>query len=79
MAYSRTTWVAHETKATADRMNNIEEGILDNEAAAAAGVKYADAQELTSAQQEQARANIGAASISVSGHALVINTGGGAS
>ena len=35
MAYNRTNWVAHETKATAQRMNNIEQGILANEAAAA--------------------------------------------
>ena len=35
MAYNRTNWVAHETKATAQRMNNIEQGILANETAAA--------------------------------------------
>jgi hypothetical protein len=62
MAYSRTNWVAHETKATAERMNNIEEGILANEEAAAAGVKYTAEQSLTDAQKAMARANIGAGS-----------------
>ena len=62
MAYSRTNWVAHETKATAEWMNNIEEGILANEAAAAAGVKYTAEQSLTDAQKAMARANIGAGS-----------------
>lgn len=78
MAYIPTTWVNNETLVTADRMNNIEDGIVDNETAAANTVKYAS-QSLTDAQKDQARANILAAKVSVSGHTLVIATGGASS
>ena len=33
MAYERTRWVAYETPVSAARLNNLEEGILANEAA----------------------------------------------
>ena len=51
MAYNRTNRKAQETKATAERMNNIEQGILADEAAAANGVKCNSAQTLTDAQK----------------------------
>lgn len=61
MSYSRTNWVAHQTRVTAEALNNIESGIVANEAAAAGALKATE-QSLTAAQKAQALANLGAAS-----------------
>lgn len=82
MAYTRTQWVSHDTWVTADRMNNIEGGIVNNETAASnaqntadKGVRYTNDQSLTDEQKAQARENIAAANISVNQHIMVVNIG----
>lgn len=73
MAYQPTNWIANETVVSAAALNNIEQGIVDNEQAAEAaaeaaqqasdnGVNVNAPQALSDAQKAQARANIGAAS-----------------
>ena len=33
MSYTKTPWVAHETRVTADALNNIEDGVSANDTA----------------------------------------------
>ena len=57
MAYTKTVWVNNQAPAiNADNLNKIEDGIYNS-------VRYADAQNLTDAQKEQAISNIGAATV----------------
>lgn len=62
MAYSRTTW-ANGDLITAEKLNNLESGIIENET------------EIAETNSDLADLNNALVEISVSGAALVINTG----